>query len=155
MSTKVEATREFRGPWWVTIALLEIEPAAMVEEVLRDLPVRVTSATTVTRATHVELGPLVRADREGRIAFELHDRERPAVFPRLHGELRVVEVGETQTELTVSGEYDAPLGVVGSAGDRVAGHRVAQNTMDEVAERLARRMEAKVAEHPGWSPSDA
>ncbi len=154
MSTKVEATREFRGPWWVTIALLEIEPGAMVEEVLRDLPARVTPATTVTRATHVELGPLVRAGREGRVTFELHDRAHPAVFPQLHGEVRVVEVGDARTELTVTGEYDAPFGVVGGAGDRVAGRRVAQNTMDEVTERLARRMEAKVAEHPGWSSVD-
>jgi hypothetical protein len=155
MSTKVEATREFRGPCWVTIALLEIEPAAMVEEVLRDLPARVTASTTVMRATHVELGPLVRTGREGKVAFELHDAAHPAVFPRLHGEFRVLEAGEARTALTVTGEYDVPLGVVGDVGDRIAGHRLAQNTMDEVTERLARRMEAKVAEHPGWSPSDA
>ena len=155
MSTNVEATREFRGPWWVTIALLEIEPGAMVEEVLGDLRARLTLSTTVNRATEVELGPLVRSEGEARMAFELQDRARPSAFPRLHGELRVVAAGETRTELTVTGEYDPPLGLVGRVGDRVAGHRLAQNTVDEVTERLARRMEAKVAEHPGWSPTDA
>jgi hypothetical protein len=153
MKRTVEASWRFVGPCWFAVALLGIEADELVGPVLGELHARLTSGTVVSRSAHVECSPITRAGGAGTMTVHWRDARHPDAFPTMSGELRLVEVDKNLTELRLVGEYEPPLGVLGAVGDAVAGHRVVQSTFDELAERLARRIEAVVAEHTGTAPS--
>jgi hypothetical protein len=84
----VEARREFAGPWWLAVAVLENQLHDIVEPALRELP-------------SVELGPMRRAGTEGRIA--LHWGAGGAASPTMMaGELRIAEIDGNRTELRLN-----------------------------------------------------
>ena len=116
-----EATREFAGPWWLAVALLELQAQDVIAPVLGHLPA-------------VQLGPMNRAGTEGHLALRW-GAERASSFPTMTGELRLVEVDANRTELTLSGPFTSPHG--------------AENTLDEVTGRLAGRIEAALAREIG------
>ncbi len=60
------------------------------------------------------------------IDFEWKAVSNPGLFPLLHGQLQVYPLTSTETQLDLSGNYDVPLGIVGSAIDAVIGHKIAE-----------------------------
>ena len=149
MKRHISSSHEFTGPWWVAASLLRIEGPGLVVPVLEELHAQLTRGTTVERAATVECGALVRG--ESSVAMPVHwsDATHPGAFPEMQGEIRLVEHGDNVTDLEFTGEYEPPLGVLGAAGDTLAGHRVAEHTVDEAMVRLARAFEAAVSEHIG------
>jgi hypothetical protein len=121
MERQDEVTREFVGPWWLAVALLELQAQEVIEPVLGHLPA-------------VEVGPMTRAGTEGHLVMRWV-AEDVSSFPTLTGELRLVEVDANRTELTLSGPFAVPHGD--------------ENALDEVAERLAGRIEAALAREIG------
>jgi hypothetical protein len=53
-----------------------------------------------------------------------------------------------KTLVTVAGEYSAPLGLAGSAFDRIAGRRMALSSLTELAARIAGYLTER---HRSWS----
>jgi hypothetical protein len=50
----------------------------------------------------------------------------PRFFPLMHGELMLYPLTSTETQIEFLGHYEPPLGGVGSALDRIIGHRIAE-----------------------------
>ena len=111
---------------------------------------RHATATTEQRneaGLHAKAGPLevgaevdidvlgIKADRapNGRVATQLSiawkAKRRPALFPTMRATISVYALTPTETQLELDGVYDPPLGVLGSAIDAVAMHRIAEESV--------------------------
>jgi hypothetical protein len=62
------------------------------------------------------------------------------LFPVMNGKLEVAPVDKDETRLTVSGMYEPPLGRLGRELDEVLMHRVAEGTVKELAETIAKKL---------------
>ena len=61
-----------------------------------------------------------------RIQLEWEAAKLPRLFPLMKAELSVYPLTATETQLYLSGNYDPPLGILGSLIDSVVGNRVAE-----------------------------
>ncbi len=59
------------------------------------------------------------------------------LFPSLEGDLEVAKLGEDRCRLTLSGQYNPPLGAVGATLDRRLLHRVAASTVRSFLQEVA------------------
>ena len=66
------------------------------------------------------------------------------LFPILDAELEFASLGTQLTQLSLSGRYQPPLGLVGRAVDKALLSRVAEATIKDFLDRLARAIEAAV-----------
>ena len=66
------------------------------------------------------------------------------LFPVMTGRVELVPVDTRVTRLTVSGMYEPPLGPVGKKIDEAVMHRVAEATIRELAESIAKRLEVSL-----------
>ncbi len=62
------------------------------------------------------------------------------LFPILSGRLELIPVEKKLTRLTLSGMYEPPLGKLGGLIDDTVMHSVAEATVREVAESIARQL---------------
>src|ERR1044071_2246539 len=62
------------------------------------------------------------------------------LFPVMNGKLEVAPVAKEETRLTVSGMYEPPLGRLGEELDAALMHRVAEGTVRELAETIAKKL---------------
>ncbi|QQS42865.1 MAG: hypothetical protein IPM63_08005 [Acidobacteriota bacterium] len=60
------------------------------------------------------------------LQIEWKASKMPRLFPVMKAELSIYPLTATETKLDLEGEYDVPLGALGSAIDAVAGHRIAE-----------------------------
>ena len=65
-------------------------------------------------------GPLTR------IQLEWEAAKMPRLFPLMKADLSVYPLTSTETQLYLSGNYEPPLGILGSLIDSVVGNRVAE-----------------------------
>lgn len=65
-------------------------------------------------------------------------------FPVLDGELELASLGPRLTQLSLSGRYQPPLGLVGRTMDKALLSRVAEATIKDFIDRLAGAIEAAV-----------
>lgn len=76
-----------------------------------------------------------------RLELEWRAETSSALFPSMHASLVAYPLSASETQLDFFGRYDPPGGVIGSAADRLVGHRIAQASahrfLDEVANRLS------------------
>ncbi len=102
-----------------------------------------TPGGRLEKRVSVELGDPLRLQSKTLlpISWRAHGLQR--LFPVLEGDLEVAALGRSRTQLAMSARYQPPLGVVGEAADRALLHRVAEATvkdfLDRVAKALARR----------------
>jgi hypothetical protein len=61
------------------------------------------------------------------IVWSAADRED--WFPVLDGDLELCAVSESSCQLTLTGSYRPPLSVVGTVGDTLVGHRIAESVV--------------------------
>lgn len=66
------------------------------------------------------------------------------LFPVLDAELEFASLGTRLTQLSLSGRYQPPLGLVGRTIDKALLSRVAEATIKDFVDRLARAIEAAV-----------
>jgi hypothetical protein len=69
------------------------------------------------------------------------------LFPVMDGKVELAPVDARVTRLTVSGMYEPPLGRLGKRLDEAVMHNVAQATVKELAESIAKRLDAALASH--------
>ena len=62
------------------------------------------------------------------------------LLPVMNGKVEVEPSGKDETRLTVSGMYEPPLGRLGDELDRALMHRVAEGTVKELAETIAKKL---------------
>ena len=61
-----------------------------------------------------------------RLHLEWEAARTPGLFPLMKGDLSAYALTATETQLDFSGQYEPPLGPLGSAIDALAGHRIAE-----------------------------
>jgi hypothetical protein len=66
------------------------------------------------------------------------------LFPVLDAELEFASLGTELTQLSLSGRYQPPLGLVGRTIDKALLSRVAEATIKDFVDRLARAIEARL-----------
>ncbi len=66
------------------------------------------------------------------------------LFPVMEGKVELAPADGRITRLTVSGMYEAPLGRVGKELDDALMHRVAEATVKELAESIAKQLESSL-----------
>jgi hypothetical protein len=68
---------------------------------------------------------------ETEIELEWEAARSPRLFPFMKAELSVFPLTPTETQLHLAGNYDPPLGIVGSLIDSVVGHRIAEASVHQ------------------------
>ena len=63
------------------------------------------------------------------------------LFPVMTGKVELEPVDRRATRLSVCGMYELPLGRIGKLHDEALIHRVAQTTVKDLAESIAKRLE--------------
>ena len=62
------------------------------------------------------------------------------LLPELEADVEVAPLGEHHTQLSISARYQPPLGALGKALDRALLHRVAEATVKDFLDGVARRL---------------
>jgi len=149
-------------------------PYAAVRDALRSDPLGIFQrATTVAAARaealnaqlHARVGPIeVAADVQIEVASIVEEPEsspqgrpstkltlewkavhRPGMFPVMHAVLSVYALTPTETQLDLEGTYAPPAGAVGRAFDAVAGHRIAEASVQQFIQEVATALRAELA----------
>ena len=66
------------------------------------------------------------------------------VFPVMNGKIELAPVSKDETRLTVSGMYAPPLGSFGAQLDEAVMHRVAEATVKDLADAIAKTLKNSV-----------
>jgi hypothetical protein len=98
-------------------------------------------APVAQRAVLLTLGPPTRHDFGVLTPLSWRATTADRLFPVLSGDLELVPLSGWACQLSLMATYRPPMSVVGDAGDRLMGHRVAEACVRafilEVADRLA------------------
>jgi hypothetical protein len=95
----------------------------------------------VRKSVEVELGEPVKAANWMEIPLSWKATFPRQLFPMMTGKIELAPVDRDVTRLTVSGMYEPPLGRVGRRLDAAVMHKVAEATVQELAESIAKRLD--------------
>ena len=98
----------------------------------------------VTKRVVVTLGEPVKTTTWTVIPLEWKATFPEHLFPRMTGTIEVAPVDKGISRLTVSGMYEPPLGKVGDRLDETVMKGVADATVRDLAEAIAKRLDAAV-----------
>jgi hypothetical protein len=96
----------------------------------------------VRKRVVVELGEPVKTTTWAVIPVTWKATFPQKLFPVMEGKIELSPVEKGVTRLTVSGMYEPPLGRLGEGLDEALMHNVAEATVKELAEAIARRLQA-------------
>ena len=65
------------------------------------------------------------------IELEWEAAKSPRLFPFMKAQLSIYPLTATETQLDLTGNYEPPLGVLGSVIDSVVGHRIAEASVHQ------------------------
>lgn len=128
------------------------EAVERADSVRTDLVVDL-GAFEIGREVEIELGEFDPVEVT-RVKVHLNWRaaESAALFPSLSADLEAAALSlrPPLTQITIVGHYDPPLGLIGAAGDRLFGHRLAEAALHRFLHSVTRRLaeEAAKVEHP-------
>jgi hypothetical protein len=93
----------------------------------------------------IELGPLdvtpLPSGREAlRIPIAWHAVRAAGAFPVMRAELSIYPLTPTETQLELAGTYEPPLGAIGRAIDGALLHRIAEASVLQLVQEVARYM---------------
>ena len=165
MRRNIEASTRMRAPIERALEVLVSDPGLVVAD-------RVTPEDRLACSFHAGLAVTAgegavhhdvvidllapRADGDSlTVPLRWHATGNQRLFPRFEGELEASgdELGST---LTLRGTYTVPLGALGWVGERVAGKRLADESLVAFLEESARRLDAEVARRTdalSWHPA--
>jgi hypothetical protein len=72
-----------------------------------------------------------------RIDLEWEASDSPGLFPVMKAELAIYPLTATETQLDFRGQYEPPLGWLGSAVNALAGHRIAEASVHRFVNEVA------------------
>jgi hypothetical protein len=105
--------------------------------------VEVSTDIDIAVAEVRETGP--DAAKVTHIALRWTAAERTGLFPMMRADLAVYPLTSTETQLDFSGEYEPPLGVLGSALDAIAGRRIAEASVHRFVADVAAHLRERLA----------
>ena len=149
------------APFDVVTRLLAVDAPGVLQHATDDA---VESAGTLSRTLRVEVGGFEVAqdvvievgDFEPRevlrnlVPLRWHAAKGRLLFPELSADLEVsaVTLDPPLTQLTVTGTYVPPLGLLGAGADRLLLHRLAEATLHRFTHELADQVRRLVGELP-------
>ena len=98
------------------------------------------AGVTVRKRVTVELGEPEHQGDWTNVPISWKATFPEQLFPVLTGRLELVPVDKKVTRLTVSGMYEPPLGRLGALIDEAVMHSVAEATVREVTESIAKQL---------------
>lgn len=86
-----------------------------------------------------------RSTPRTRLAIEWAAASSPGLFPLMKGELAIYPLTATETQIDFSGEYEPPMGWLGSAVDAVVGHKIAEASVHRFVSQIAEYLRSTLA----------
>jgi len=83
--------------------------------------------------------------RMTRVPLRWQARDTPGLFPAMQAELKIYPLSFTETQVELSGHYDPPMGVLGSAVDAMVGHRLAEASVHRFVRAIVERLRQDLA----------
>lgn len=80
-----------------------------------------------------------------RLMIEWAAASSPGLFPLMKAELAVYPLTATETQLDFAGEYEPPMGWLGSAVDAMVGHKIAEASVHRFVRQLAEYLRSNLA----------
>jgi hypothetical protein len=105
---------------------------------IRHVPTVLQRSVALKFSIHPDLLEPGRAHDELRVSWNAGS----LLLPEFSGVVRF-RIAGLQTRVIVEGGYRPPFGVLGRAGDALIGRRIAQSSIDDLAQRIARDLEAR------------
>jgi len=105
---------------------------------IRHVPTVLQRSVALKFSIHPDLLEPGRAHDELRVSWNAGS----VLLPEFSGVVRF-RIAGLQTRVLVEGAYHPPFGVFGRAFDAMIGHRIAQSSIDDLAGRIARNLEAR------------
>ncbi len=96
----------------------------------------------MTKVVDIQVGEAVRLGEKVVLPLTWRATGAEALFPVMEGDLEVAPLGASRSQLAMSARYRPPLGAVGRAIDRAVLHRLAEATIKDFVDRVARALEA-------------
>jgi hypothetical protein len=143
----IEATRHVRVPFEHACAALLRDLSAVLGDgptggsgIMGDLSADLGHAGTMRQRVEIRVRSVRVA--AGEASWELTWRaiDHPGLFPVFHGRLRLTPDADGSA-VSLTGEYEPPLWVLGRFGDGLIGHRLARQSLEGYLARLASRMD--------------
>jgi hypothetical protein len=98
----------------------------------------------VSKNVEIDIGTPVASAGKTWIPMTWRATGPTVLFPVLEAELEFASLGTELTQLSLSGRYQPPFGLVGRTVDKALLSRVAEATIKDFIDRLARAIEAVV-----------
>jgi hypothetical protein len=108
------------------------------------------AGVSVRKRVSVDLGEPEKAGNWTNVPISWKATFPEKLFPVLTGRLELVPVEPEVTRLTVSGMYEPPLGKLGALIDDAVMHSVAEATVREVTESIAKQLGALLDEEKAY-----
>lgn len=108
-------------------------------EIGKDVKVEITSLDDTVHPPGEHIGPAIT------LGVRWVAASAAAFFPAMSAELRIYPLSADETQLDLVGSYTPPGGLLGSAADALAGHRIAQASVHRFLEEVAARLSADLA----------
>jgi hypothetical protein len=92
---------------------------------------------------HISVKNVEIKDREGisdpvtRLQLEWEAATMPRLFPLMRAELSLYPLTATETQLDFKGHYEPPFGALGKAANAIAGHRIAEASVERFLSDVA------------------
>ena len=96
----------------------------------------------VSRQIDVQLGDPVRQPRVILLPIEWRAAKAAGLFPSLSGVIEIAGITPATTQVGLSATYQPPFGLPGRLADRALLHRVAEVTVKNFVDGVARRLGA-------------
>ncbi len=116
-------------------AALEIDIAGL--KVVKDVDITVRNVDEDTVGA--------RSTPRTRLTIEWAASRSPGLFPLMKAELAIYPLTGSETQLDFSGEYQPPMGWLGSAVDSVAGHKIAEASVHRFVGQVAGYLRSTLA----------
>jgi hypothetical protein len=98
------------------------------------------AGVAIRKSVRVEAGNAVKIGDYTEVPVTWRATYIEDLFPVMVGKIELAPVDPSVTRLTVCGMYEAPFGTLGKYVDDVLLHRVAEATVMELAESIAKRL---------------
>ncbi len=129
------ATRAAASRSHSVAAALQVDIAGL--KVVKDVDISVKDIT--------EDSVGARSTPRTRLAIEWTAASSPGLFPLMKAELAIYPLTGKETQLDFSGEYQPPMGWLGSAVDAVAGHKIAEASVHRFVTQVAEYLRSTLA----------
>ena len=116
---------------------LDAKSSASVGPRVAGIPVR--------KRVTVELGEPMKAGDWTNVPVTWKATGAQPLFPDMNGRIELIPVEKSVTRLNVSGMYEPPLGKLGRHLDEAVMHKVAEATVKDLAESIAKKLSGAAA----------